>query len=151
MPTTSDGRAGFSERIFSAVRTRCPPITRSYSCPNCPRTRFSALRISRATSDLVKSVADSLRNGPSWVPKRVRGRTGASSVAMVFTSDRSRTKVILYLFYTSAGLAVRLRENNAREDDFFQSNSFEPCPCLVAFFSHGLRLGRCIAVLESGL
>ncbi len=33
MPTTWAGRAGLVERIFSAVRMRWPPMTRSYSRP----------------------------------------------------------------------------------------------------------------------
>ena len=54
--TVSTGRSGHAEavqvrydparvsygellRIFFSVRTRCPPITRSYSRPNSPRTR----------------------------------------------------------------------------------------------------------------
>src|SRR5439155_11099700 len=66
--------------ILSAVLTRFPPMTRSYSRPICPRTFSMAERIFRAFSSLLKSVSGSLTKGPSW--RRIWGRVGASTVAI---------------------------------------------------------------------
>src|SRR5262249_27814626 len=63
MPTTCEGRAGFSDLIFSSVFTRRPPITMSYSRPSSAPTLVSASRMRRAFSGLLKSVGGSLRNG----------------------------------------------------------------------------------------
>src|SRR5579864_7688806 len=80
MPTISDGFEGFSDLILSVVLTRLPPMMRSYSRPSCARTLEIAARIRRAFSSLRKSKNGSVTNGP--VCRVVRGRTGASNVAM---------------------------------------------------------------------
>src|ERR1700722_528343 len=80
MPTISDGFEGFRDLILSAVLMRLPPMTRSYSWPNWLRTLAMAERILRALSSLRKSKNGSVTNGPEC--RAVRGRTGASSVAI---------------------------------------------------------------------
>src|SRR5580700_12182502 len=80
MPTTSEGLAGLMDRILSEVLMRLPPMIRSYSRPNWPRTFSMAARILRALSSLLKSVSGSPANGPSC--RRILGWTGASRVAI---------------------------------------------------------------------
>src|SRR3984893_18123062 len=97
MPTISEGRVGFSERILSAVLTRLPPIIRSYARPSWPRTFSIAARILRAFSSRVKSKNGSLTNRPSR--GIVRGRE-ASRVAMVYLVEEigqifDRRRIIL--------------------------------------------------------
>src|SRR5437868_15092335 len=70
-------------------------MIRSYSRPSWPPTRSSAARIWRATSDLLKFVTGSLRNGATCVV----GRTGASTVAMILPRE-GITKNPTLLFYT---------------------------------------------------
>src|SRR5207248_1282635 len=81
MPTISEGRDGFRDLILSVVLTRLPPMIRSYSRPNWPRTLTRAARMGRAFSSFRKSKNGSLTKWP-WC-KLARGRTGASSVAMM--------------------------------------------------------------------
>src|ERR1019366_511129 len=64
MPTTSEGFAGFTERIFSVVVIFWPPMINGYSRPSCLRTSAIASRIFAACSGLLKSRTSSLRNGP---------------------------------------------------------------------------------------
>src|ERR1700716_677733 len=81
MPTTSEGRDGFKDLILSAVFPLLPPMTRSYSRPNWPRTLAMAARMRLAFSSLRKSKNGSLTQGLRC--KVVRGPTGTSSVAMM--------------------------------------------------------------------
>src|SRR3984885_4884485 len=79
-PTICEGCDGFSDLILSVVLIRLPPMMSSYSWPNCPRTLAIAERMRRALSSWRKSKKGSVTNGPSC--RVVRGRTGASSVAI---------------------------------------------------------------------
>src|SRR5271157_2460344 len=108
MPTISDGFAGFSDLIFSAVLTRLPPMMRSYSRPNWPRTLAMAARILRALSSLRKSKNGSVTNGPEC--RLTRGRTGASNVAMGVILSKLRGQILglAGIFYTSGGAGSAL-------------------------------------------
>src|SRR5579863_3107510 len=100
MPTTCDGCDGFSDLILSEVLTRLPPMMRSYSRPSWGRTLAIAARMRRAFSSFRKSKNGSVTNGPAW--RLVRGRTGASSVAMgEVLSKRMNAVYELGLVYTS--------------------------------------------------
>src|ERR1035438_1570380 len=55
MPTIWDDCDGFRDLILSVVLTRLPPMMRSYSWPNWPRTLAMAARMRRALSSLRKS------------------------------------------------------------------------------------------------
>src|SRR5579859_2892203 len=112
MPTICDGFDGFSDLILSLVLTRLPPMMRSYSRPSWLRTFAMAARMRRAFSSLRKSKNGSLTNGPVWRP--VRGRTGASRVAMgEFLSKRMngyKTWIILHLEKTRGFEGAGARE-----------------------------------------
>src|SRR5664279_5569655 len=60
MPTISDGLAGLSDCVFSAVFRWRPPMTRSYSRPSSLRTFSMAAFMRRASSGLLKSTEGSL-------------------------------------------------------------------------------------------
>src|SRR3954467_248610 len=59
MPTISPGLAGFTDLILLSVFTSLPPMIRSYSRPSSVRTLYSASRMARALSPLVKSTKGS--------------------------------------------------------------------------------------------
>src|SRR5712664_3924988 len=94
MPTISEGRDGFRDLILSVVFIRLPPMISSYSRPSWGRTLAIAERILRAFSSLRKSKNGSLTNGPEcWL---ARGRTGASSVAMLHLGRNFRSGIGLF-------------------------------------------------------
>src|SRR5271165_7124676 len=87
MPTISEGLAGLMEVVFSAVFTRRPPITRSYSRPSSLRTVSIAARIWRAFSGLLKSTDGSFLNCVRTLVALRPSRVGASVVVInVFLS-----------------------------------------------------------------
>src|ERR1051326_1619718 len=107
IPTICEGFAGFSDLILSAVLTRLPPMTRSYSRPSWLRTLATAARIRRAFSSLRKSKNGSVTNGPAC--RLVRGRTGASNVAMGDPLGLRTWEIMALLDYFTPREAVAYR------------------------------------------
>src|SRR5271157_4556416 len=87
-PTISDGLAGLREFNFSAVFTRRPPMTRSYSRPSSLRTVSMAARIRRACSGLLKSTDGSFLNCSGMLSAFKPSRVGASVVAIGVSSQK---------------------------------------------------------------
>src|SRR5579864_3484534 len=107
MPTICDGCDGFRDLILSVVLTCLPPMTRSYSRPNWPRTLAMAARMRRAFSSLRKSKNGSVTNGPAC--RLVRGRTGASNVAMGDPLALRTWEIVALLVYFTPRPAIASR------------------------------------------
>src|ERR1019366_8806473 len=93
MPTISDGLAGLSDCVFSAVFRWRPPMTRSYSRPSSLRTFSMAAFMRRAFSGLAKSTEGSfLKVAGIWAlltvaEMRVPSRAGVVVVAISASSQ----------------------------------------------------------------
>ncbi len=93
VPTTSDGFAGFSDCVFSAVFTRRPPITRSYSRPSSLRTFSMATLMRRVFSGLLQSMEGSFVNSVGMrallmlAAMRVPSRAGVMVLAISASSQ----------------------------------------------------------------
>src|ERR1019366_3360836 len=93
MPTISDGLAGLSDCVFSAVFRWGPPMTRSYSRPSSLRTFAMAAFMRRAFSGLLKSTEGSFwKVAGIWAllmvaEMRVPSRAGVVVVAISASSQ----------------------------------------------------------------
>src|ERR1019366_1404667 len=86
MPTISDGLAGLSDFVFSAVFRWRPPMTSSYSRPSSLRTCSMAAFMRRAFSGWLKST-----EGPFW---KVAGIWALVMVAEMRVPSRAGVVVV---------------------------------------------------------